>query len=504
MKRTWESLVIQFKAIHNNMYDYPTNPLFNSVHDKISINCKIHGKFTQSIHKHKSGQGCPKCGLNKNKKRIKGSVNYNKKKLTHKEFIAKVTEINGPKYQYPNQEWWELNYKGNATKILITCSLHGEFYQMAMTAMAGGGCKECANISNGKLLRMDYEEFITKVKIVHKDIYDYNLDKEWWELNYENNITKIEITCKTHGIYEQTVGCHLAGQGCGKCGLGANVSKPELELLEYIEGLGVNVISQAKIFGNKSSVDLYIPSHNLAIEYSGILWHSDIYRDKDNHKNKFELCKALGIKLITIFETEWIKDKELVKNRIKSMLGLSEIKIYARKCIVKECETVDFLNNNHIQGSSSANVKLGLFYNDELVACMTFGKSRYNEKYEHELARFCIKQNYNIPGAANKMFSYFVVNYSPKSIISYANLRWGEGKVYEHLHFSRLTDSKPNYFYFHKNNPKKLFTRNIFQKHKLEAILENFDPNLTEFENMEINDYSKIYDCGNAVWIWVK
>jgi hypothetical protein len=42
------------------------------------------------------------------------------------------------------------------------------------------------------------------------------------------------------------------------------------------------------------------------------------------------------------------------------------------------------------------------------------------------------------------------------------------------------------------------------QKHKLQNILETFDPSLTEWENLQLNDYDRIWDCGVLTYVWKK
>ena len=70
--------------------------------------------------------------------------------------------------------------------------------------------------------------------------------------------------------------------------------------------------------------------------------------------------------------------------------------------------------------------------------------------------------------------------------------------MYSKLGFTFSHFSEPNYFYF-KNN-LTLESRQKYQKHKLPKLLENFDPSLTEVENMKNNGYNRIFDCGNSVW----
>jgi hypothetical protein len=131
---------------------------------------------------------------------------------------------------------------------------------------------------------------------------------------------------------------------------------------------------------------------------------------------------------------------------------------------------------------------------------MTFGKSRFNKKYKYELLRFCNKLGYHIPGSASKLLKYFERNYKPKSLISYADRRWSRGNVYEKLGFKMIGKSKPNYWYF-KLTSNIRYSRINFQKHKLKDILEKFDETLSESENMKLNGYNRIYDCGNLVYV---
>jgi hypothetical protein len=196
-------------------------------------------------------------------------------------------------------------------------------------------------------------------------------------------------------------------------------------------------------------------------------------------------------------------NKEVIwKSVIKSKLGLNE-RIFARKCMIKQVDNdikTDFLINNHLQGNCSSSINIGLYYNNELVSLMTFGKSRYNKAYEYELIRYCNKCDLNVIGGASKLLAHFVKYYTPKSIISYANRRWSDGNMYKKLGFDLNSISLPNYFYFNKSECN-LHSRLKFQKHKLQSLLSNYDESLSETENMYNNEYRKIYDCGNYVFI---
>jgi len=273
----------------------------------------------------------------------------------------------------------------------------------------------------------------------------------------------------------------------------ANFCQAQFKLADWVQSLNISVINNERNILSGKELDLYIPSHKLAIEYDG---------NKNNHIFKTEECEKQGIQLLHIFENEWLSKQDIWKSVIKAKLGLNQ-RIFARKCQIKEIDyktSSEFLENNHLQSFSTSSIQIGLFYNNELVSLMTFGKSRYNKKYQYELIRFCNKIDINIVGGASKLMKYFIKNYNPSSIISYANRRWSDGNLYRKMGFDEVGQTEPNYFYF-KPSEYILHSRIKFQKHKLKEQLESFDNSLTETENMYNNDYRKIYDCGNLVFV---
>ena len=129
---------------------------------------------------------------------------------------------------------------------------------------------------------------------------------------------------------------------------------------------------------------------------------------------------------------------------------------------------------------------------------MTFGKPRFNKNYEYELIRYATKSGYHVIGGAGKLLSYFEKTYKPKSLVSYADRRWSQGKLYYALNFKLDHISSPNYWYVYGCD---IESRLKYQKHKLSRLLEIYDSNLSEYENMKNNGYRRIYDCGNFVFV---
>ena len=204
--------------------------------------------------------------------------------------------------------------------------------------------------------------------------------------------------------------------------------------------------------------------------------------------------------MIHIFEDEWSQKQEIVKDRLRSILGICQERIYARNCMIAEISSASangFLERNHLQGGDSASIRYGLFHKDELVAVMTFGKPRFNKNYDWELVRFASKAGCNVIGGASKMLKLFMDRHHG-SIISYADIRYSDGNLYEKLGFRLVGRSKPNYNYV--NGTEKL-SRYACQKHRLPELLgDGFDPSLSEFENMALNGWTRVYDCGNFVY----
>ena len=244
-------------------------------------------------------------------------------------------------------------------------------------------------------------------------------------------------------------------------------------------------------------VDVYCPSKAIACQ----IVQTQVQQSRMCNVKRISKCESLGVRVIHILCDEWMCKKQLVKDRIDSIVGDFSNRIYARNCQIKDLgvqQCRQFLNLNHIQGADLSKVKYGLYYGGQLVSVMTFGKPRFNEEYEWQLIRYASKLGCQVIGGAGKLLKYFQRNYNPKNIISYADRRYSNGKLYYALGFQFLEDSKPNYWWC-RGNVK--LTRYQCQKHKLSRILgDNFDQKLSQSLNMKNNGYIKVFDCGNMVF----
>jgi len=284
-----------------------------------------------------------------------------------------------------------------------------------------------------------------------------------------------------------------------------NTSKGEYELRDFIiNELNLNVETNNRTILNGKELDIYLPTLNMAIEYNGIYWHSELNGKNQNyHLNKTINCEKQKIQLLHIFETEWNLKQEIVKSILKSKTNKIENKIFARKCSLSVIDTKtknDFLNTNHIQGEDNSSIKLGLIYNNNLVSVITFTRNKNKNKiYEWELSRFASLLNHTVIGGFSKLLKYFINNYKPISIGSYADLRFSNGDVYRKNKFTEYNRNKPTYWYF--TSSSKLFHRQNFQKNNISKKLEFYNEELTEWENMQLNGFDRIWDSGNILFI---
>ena len=279
------------------------------------------------------------------------------------------------------------------------------------------------------------------------------------------------------------------------------ISKAQQEINDYIESLGFETIVNHKKILEGIEIDIYIPSLKVGFEYNGLFWHSErMGKDKNYHITKQEKAFDKGVKLYHIFSDEWINTEEIVKSKIRHLLGVSGNSIYARKCIIKEINSKDkgdFLKKYHIQGNDKSSIKLGLYYQNELVSVMTFSKPRRalgskDEQGSYELVRY---SSNNVVGGASKLLKYFIKKYNPKKIFSYADRRWtlNKNNLYTKIGFEITSEGKPNYWYCVRDN-KRLHRYN-FRKDKL--VKEGYDKSKTENQIMLEIGYDKVWDCGN-------
>jgi hypothetical protein len=294
---------------------------------------------------------------------------------------------------------------------------------------------------------------------------------------------------------------------CLNCNpISLSTSIGEKNILKFIrENYSGDIIENYK--GLKKEIDIYLPELNLGFEFNGLYWHSELHKENSYHYTKYKLFKDSGINLMTIWEDDWKFKEDIIKSMILNRLKLTETRIFARKCVIREVDgklVREFLGGNHIQGFVGSRVKLGLFHEGELVSLMTFGSLRRSlgnksQEGHWELLRFCNKINSQVVGGGSKLFKYFLDKYNPLEVTSYSLNTYSTGKLYENLDFEYIGETTGNYFWCKQ---LKRYHRFNFRKDKL--VKDGYDPNLTEGEIMYERGYFRVFDSGSKKYIYKK
>ena len=218
--------------------------------------------------------------------------------------------------------------------------------------------------------------------------------------------------------------------------------------------------------------------------------------DVNYHRDKTKLAKDNGYSVIHIFEWDDInKVMQLLKNRVT---------IYARKCevrMVSEVDTGNYLDTYHLQGTCRGQkIRLGLYYNNQLVSLMTFGKSRFNKNCEYELLRYCA--SHNVVGGAEKLFKYFIDNYKPSSIVSYCDTSKFSGKVYDTLSFEFIKTNKPRKHWYSMKERRHITDGLLLSQGYDRLFKESHGKGTSNEELILARGYLPVYDCGQSTYIW--
>ena len=298
---------------------------------------------------------------------------------------------------------------------------------------------------------------------------------------------------------------------CHKCYANISQSSPELEIKDII-----NSMYNGKCIENSRSIipplelDLYYPEKNIAIEFNGNYWHDENHKPKDYHFNKFKLCKDKNVRLVSIYESDWYNKRDNIINLLKNIFIESK-SIYARNCTISKLDyktKSDFINEYHFYGDSNqGTISYGLYYNDELVSVMSFGKLRgqnklHNNKDHYELVRFVTKDSMRIIGGASKLFKKFISEYHPVYIICYSDNDFFTGETYNKLGF-KLKSLGESIDYQWVKGTKALSRYECMTNKLLEKYPKYRNINIIgSIEDYIMHDlgYSKLYRCGNSIW----
>jgi hypothetical protein len=331
------------------------------------------------------------------------------------------------------------------------------------------------------------------------------------EVNYANPETKtrqvLQLECPNGHVFERESTNLFKTQNCPICG----ISKFQQSIFNFIKDeIGIEDLEQNKQkICSPYELDIYSSKHLLAVETHGNYHHSYNYQiehgkdpkqSKYKHVYKADLAEQKGIKLLQIFEDEWLYKQEIVKGLLRNAFGDREQKsVDARKCEVKEVlfkESEIFLKENHIHGAGLVGViRLGLYFESFLVALLTFEKGNSSSKNiisenpnEFELYKYCT--NCNVRGGLGKLLGAFKQRYNPEIIRTYIDRRFFNGNSFINQGFEVIGKTEPNYYYFGSD---------LVRKHRYNFRTKD---GITEKQKVQELGLLRIYDAGHLKLLW--
>ena len=509
---TVNEVIEKFPDVVRQRYDFSHAVYVSALKPMTGIVCPKHGVFQQySAQFRKNGAGCPQCG---EEKRIQS------RRMDPVEFVERSTEAHNSRYGYDRTQ-----YINMTTKVTVTCADHGDFLITPLKHLyEKQGCPSCGALSRGKRLnissaakktadtkkRVFGDRFVEGALGVHGDQYDYS------NTVYLGARSKLEILCKEHGVFTQTAEHHLKrAHGCPQCG--HLLSKQEDRIGRFLSMFTPVETRNRRILGGKE-LDIYLPEHRLAVEYCGMYWHShedaqDESENKRKHAQKHQACRDLGIRLITIFESEWHEHEPAIRRLLRNAVGKSKGRLMARKCALRKVDSLDarkFYDRYHPQGGNGSGIHYGLYHGELLVACMrfTFGANdRGATDRVWTLSRFATR--ITVVGAASRLFQAFLQEHGNVAVKSFSDNRYFDGGMYEKLGFKLEEEIPADYQVWSQKTglwPKSHYQRKNIQKRLIEHGSTDFfdadtDPR-SEAEMTYLMGARRIYDCGKKRWIY--
>lgn len=350
--------------------------------------------------------------------------------------------------------------------------------------------------------RTDIKHIWNKPKISNES-YNKLTDFNWLNREYNEKSRSLVDIAEELEVYYSTV-TEYCKKFNFKIRQTSNYSLQEKEICNFLDSLNINYIQNNWNILETHELDIVIPEKNIAIELNGLYWHSyhpnKIYKeDRNKHLKKTEAANKKGYEVIHITDYEWLYKNDIIKNIIKSKLGLNN-KIYARNCLIKLVSKADekkFINLYHLQGFVHSSYCYGLYHNNELVMILSLGNTRYNKKYNFEILRICSKKDITVVGGISKIISKIKKDFLNHKIITYCDISKSSGNGYLKSGFQLIGKTGPGYFWTDGNI---VISRYRSQKSQLKKWLKTFNPLLSESENMFFANYKRYWDCGNLIF----
>lgn len=493
-KAKWDAFV----ADYCGPYDF-SRSVYAGMNRKITFRCPRHGEMQSDAKNMMRGAECYKCMV---------EARRGKTRITQKKMLARFAEAHGGRYDYSSAV-----YAGQQRPVEIRCPSHGAFWQKPEYHWSGAGCPQCFESRRGASQRDSIEKLQEKIDATFSPGFDIT------SRDYQNTYTPVTVRCRAHNVEVATRPNYLTNgwNPCPQCN--HMKSAPEDAVAAFLSQF-TTVQQRDRTLIAPKELDIYLPEHKLAVEFCGMYWHShgdkdDERKNKMRHAEKYKLCAEQGIRLITLYETEWQERPATIKRMLRNAIGASRGRLMARKCTLRQPTTQEaraFYEKYHPQGGAGHGTHYGLFWGGKLVACMrfTFGgndRGRGAKSRQWTLSRYATRLP--VAGAASRLFKAFARDHQPSSVKSFSDNRLFGGGMYAQLGFALDAEVVPDYQVWSPKlglRPKPHYQRRHIAARLAEhGVSEVFDPATdarTEAEMTYLMGARRVYDCGKKRWVW--
>ena len=351
-------------------------------------------------------------------------------------------------------------------------------------------CPVCANV--GKTLKFRRPDLYAT--LAHKD------EKGMDALTY-NSAKKVEWVCDRGHTWVAAVYQRVnSGSGCPLCSP-VGWSQAEKEIATMVRSWGLSVSENDTTVIDPYEVDIFVPGKNIAIEYNGLYWHSDMFHDSTYHYNKWKMCADKGVQLITVWEDDWLSRKAVVASMLRHKLGVDDSpRVYARKTTVKKIDyqtARTFLDMTHIQGAAAGTMYYGLVDHTGTVVAVSVWKKTGVTMYLSRYATSC-----TVVGGMGKILNHVkcaLAGSDVDTIVTFSDHGVSDGSLYKTLGFHHGGELPPDYKYVYGGERAHKF---LFRKSRFRTDPNLiFDPGLTEKQLADRNGIRRVFDCGKTRWV---
>lgn len=263
--------------------------------------------------------------------------------------------------------------------------------------------------------------------------------------------------------------------------------------------------------GSRLEIDCFVEGARVGVEYCGLYYHCEEAGNEDprvhaRHRAKLDAANAAGIRLITLFEDEWLSRRAQVEGVLRVILGNPASRVAARSCALDEINADaanTFFGENHIIGPH-AKIKRAwvLTRAGEAVAAASVSHNyAANSRDTVVLQRLCFKRGVHVQGGASRLLATikrWAATEGYQAIVSFSDNRWSRGDLYAQLNFKCVKDTGYDYGYVDFTLPARRrvrLSKQTQQKHRVGC-----PPDRTERQWAEERGLRRIWDCGHKHW----